>query len=136
MGRCAKMITTIHDPICGMNVDPERAGKSEYQSRPYYFCSAGCKTKFDAAPDRYLESSKVAALLQSNDRSAATDPVCGMRVDLLATAVTLEHEGKPFYFCSQGCADKFRNAPGKYLKHPELSGHSLIWSAPSISAHR
>ena len=42
------------DPICGMQVDEERAaGRSEYDGRAYYFCSAGCKEKFDADPGRY-----------------------------------------------------------------------------------
>lgn len=37
------------DPVCGMTVDPERAaGKSERGGEIYYFCSKGCKEKFDA----------------------------------------------------------------------------------------
>jgi Cu+-exporting ATPase len=37
-----------------MEVDPANAAaKSEYQGRTYYFCSAGCKRKFDADPTRY-----------------------------------------------------------------------------------
>ncbi|HEX6625849.1 MAG TPA: heavy metal translocating P-type ATPase [Pyrinomonadaceae bacterium] len=37
------------DPVCGMKVDPGReAGTSERDGVRYYFCSAGCKTKFDA----------------------------------------------------------------------------------------
>ncbi len=43
------------DPVCGMKVDPEKAGpRSVYAGRDYYFCGAGCKKKFDAAPDSYL----------------------------------------------------------------------------------
>jgi len=38
------------DPVCGMTVDPARAaGVSEREGVRYYFCSAGCKQKFDAA---------------------------------------------------------------------------------------
>ena len=37
------------DPICGMTVDPARAaGVSERDGQTYYFCSKGCKEKFDA----------------------------------------------------------------------------------------
>jgi Cu+-exporting ATPase len=37
------------DPICGMTVDTEKAaGKSERDGQTYYFCSLGCKDKFDA----------------------------------------------------------------------------------------
>jgi Cu+-exporting ATPase len=43
------------DPVCGMEVDPEHAaGKSELGGTTYYFCSPGCKQKFDANPAAYL----------------------------------------------------------------------------------
>ena len=45
------------DPVCGMTVD-RRAGKptSTYDGRTYYFCGEGCKAKFDAEPDRYVDA--------------------------------------------------------------------------------
>ncbi|HVV62834.1 MAG TPA: heavy metal translocating P-type ATPase [Pseudolabrys sp.] len=43
------------DPVCGMSVDPHMAKhRAEYRGHPYYFCSAGCRTKFVADPQRYL----------------------------------------------------------------------------------
>jgi Cu+-exporting ATPase len=43
------------DPVCGMQVDPaSAAGHSEYAGETYYFCSTGCKQKFDAAPERFI----------------------------------------------------------------------------------
>jgi Cu+-exporting ATPase len=46
---------TETDPVCGMKVDPHNAKhRHEHQGRPYYFCSAGCRTKFIADPDKYL----------------------------------------------------------------------------------
>ena len=44
------------------------------------------------------------------------DPVCGMEVDPSKAAASVEHEGVTVYFCSQGCAAKFRAAPQDYLK--------------------
>ncbi|HVV93847.1 MAG TPA: heavy metal translocating P-type ATPase [Hyphomicrobiales bacterium] len=42
------------DPVCGMTVDPTRSPHSaEHGGRLYHFCSAGCRTKFVAAPERY-----------------------------------------------------------------------------------
>lgn len=42
------------DPVCGMQVEEsEAAGQSEHQGRTYYFCSSGCKDKFDANPEDY-----------------------------------------------------------------------------------
>jgi Cu+-exporting ATPase len=37
-----------------MQVDEgSAAGKSEHAGRTYYFCSAGCKQKFDSDPENY-----------------------------------------------------------------------------------
>lgn len=45
----------VTDPVCGMTVDPkEAAGKSQHGQDTIYFCSASCKTKFDADPHKYL----------------------------------------------------------------------------------
>ena len=46
------------DPVCGMTVDPAKArgGSFEHAGTTYYFCSAGCRTKFAADPDGWLKS--------------------------------------------------------------------------------
>ena len=45
---------TVKDPVCGMNVNPETAQhKAIVGGQPYYFCSAGCRTKFLADPVKY-----------------------------------------------------------------------------------
>jgi Cu+-exporting ATPase len=50
------------DPVCGMTVDPHTAKhRAEYRGHPYYFCSAGCKTKFTADPQKYLSKQEKAA---------------------------------------------------------------------------
>lgn len=43
------------DPVCHMKVDPARsAGSSVHGGQTFHFCSAGCKSKFDADPHKYL----------------------------------------------------------------------------------
>ena len=45
----------VRDPVCGMSVDPHKTPhRHEHRGHTYYFCSAGCKTKFAAGPDKYL----------------------------------------------------------------------------------
>ena len=52
----------VKDPVCGMMVDPHTTEhKAEHAGRPYYFCSAGCRSKFLADPDRYLDPDVAAA---------------------------------------------------------------------------
>ncbi|WP_368911715.1 heavy metal translocating P-type ATPase [Taklimakanibacter deserti] len=53
---------TVKDPVCGMNVNPETAKhKTTHHGEAFYFCSAGCKTKFEADPERYLAPQKAEA---------------------------------------------------------------------------
>lgn len=43
------------DVVCGMDVDPESvAATSEYEGETFYFCSEGCKRRFDQDPERYV----------------------------------------------------------------------------------
>ena len=45
----------VIDPVCGMTVDPHTTlHRHTHQGRPYYFCSAGCRAKFAADPQKYL----------------------------------------------------------------------------------
>ncbi|MFO0993436.1 MAG: heavy metal translocating P-type ATPase [Hyphomicrobiales bacterium] len=49
----------VIDPVCGMTVDPAATPhKAEYQGQDYYFCAAGCRTKFIANPGKYLGKSE------------------------------------------------------------------------------
>lgn len=46
------MATTVHDPVCHMDIDPAiAAGTSAYKGQTYYFCSLGCKKSFDKEPE-------------------------------------------------------------------------------------
>src|SRR3984957_14270657 len=43
------------DPVCGMTVDPAKnPHRPVYAQRTYQFCSAGCRGKFAADPEKYL----------------------------------------------------------------------------------
>jgi P-type Cu+ transporter len=47
------------DPVCGMSVDPATSThRSEHRSQTFHFCSAGCRTKFEADPGKYLNNTK------------------------------------------------------------------------------
>jgi Cu+-exporting ATPase len=50
------------DPVCGMAVDPHTAKhRHAHHGHTYYFCSAGCRAKFAADPERYLDKDARAA---------------------------------------------------------------------------
>jgi Cu+-exporting ATPase len=47
------------DPVCGMEVDEEKAAaKSEHKGKTYYFCAPGCKKAFDKEPEKYLKAQR------------------------------------------------------------------------------
>ncbi len=47
------------DPVCAMEVDEQTASwKSQYQDKTYYFCSQGCKDKFEKEPEKFLPETK------------------------------------------------------------------------------
>jgi len=49
----------VIDPVCGMTVDPHKTQhRHQHQGHTYYFCSAGCRTKFAADPAKYLDPDK------------------------------------------------------------------------------
>ncbi|GLQ51329.1 heavy metal translocating P-type ATPase [Dyella flava] len=44
------------DPVCGMSVDPATTPhRAEHEGHTHYFCAAGCKQKFIAHPEFYLQ---------------------------------------------------------------------------------
>jgi YHS domain-containing protein len=53
-----------HDPICGREVDPSDASSTEYRKRRYYFCSSGCKARFEKQAEklRLQELARMGAL--------------------------------------------------------------------------
>jgi Cu+-exporting ATPase len=91
------------DPVCGMTVDPESATlKAEHGGQTYYFCSAGCRTKFTANPAKYLDPELIRAAADAQPKDAiytcpmhpeirqvgpGSCPICGMALEpLVATS--------------------------------------------------
>lgn len=97
----------VRDPVCGMQVTPEKAAASAvHDGKTYYFCCPACLEKFRANPAPYLPTE--------------TDPVCGMRVASARAAAKVEQDGKTYFFCCTGCAEKFSARPEQYLR-PSLA---------------
>jgi len=54
---------------------------------------------------------------QNNLKKDAIDPVCGMQINSDSFSAT--HNGKVYYFCSQGCKDRFKAEIDRYSKGNE-----------------
>ena len=48
-------VATVKDPVCGMSVDPATAkNRTTYNEQDFFFCSGGCRERFDAEPEKFL----------------------------------------------------------------------------------
>jgi P-type Cu+ transporter len=94
----------VKDPVCGMMVDPHQTKhRAQYEGKPYYFCSAGCQSKFMAEPAKYVEPATARKAEpvpegtiytcpmhpQIRQVGPGSCPICGMALEpVLATAET------------------------------------------------
>jgi P-type Cu+ transporter len=65
-----------------------------------------------------------------NEVLTKIDPVCGMKVIPHTAAASVEHAGRTWYFCSQGCGTKFEASPGKYDGSQSVPPVSPLASGP------
>ena len=56
----------------------------------------------------------------------AIDPVCGMSIKPKEAEAASEYRGQTYYFCSQGCAGKFKADPEAYLAGTEAAGSERV----------
>ncbi|MEJ2790683.1 MULTISPECIES: heavy metal translocating P-type ATPase [unclassified Pseudoxanthomonas] len=98
--------THATDPVCGMKVDPlTTSHHAEHAGQAYHFCSAGCRTKFVADPERYLHPAAAAAAVPAGTQytcpmhpeivqdGPGTCPLCGMALEPMLPS--LDEEENP-----------------------------------------
>ncbi|WP_374589791.1 heavy metal translocating P-type ATPase [Novosphingobium sp.] len=83
----------VTDPVCGMSVDPRTSPHhAEHQGQDYHFCSAGCRTRFVADPERYLTPQDPVEVPEGTmwtcpmhpeirQNHAGACPICGMALE-------------------------------------------------------
>ena len=47
---------TARDPVCRLTISTDKAKSAVHDGEVYYFCSAECRDKFEAAPQSYVEA--------------------------------------------------------------------------------
>lgn len=46
----------VNDIVCGMRISQARAGDyAHFDSKDYFFCASGCKSKFELNPKKYIK---------------------------------------------------------------------------------
>jgi P-type Cu+ transporter len=78
--RMEPVAAPLKDPVCGMTVTKDSPHRAEHAGRPYWFCSAGCRTKFLAQPQKYL--GPVATPAEPIPAAAGTVYTCPMHPEI------------------------------------------------------
>ena len=67
-------MTTVIDPVCGMDVTPGDAagGSAEHAGTTYWFCNPGCRERFVADPARFLHPSEPSHVAPGSPRGKDT----------------------------------------------------------------
>ncbi len=68
----------IHDPVCGMEIDPKNAfAKREHMGQTFYFCSQSCVDQFDKNPHNYVMTSATTGFNPERTLTRIELPVSG-----------------------------------------------------------
>ena len=102
----ANATTAVIDPVCGMTVETLTAKhQAEHEGHTFYFCSAGCRTKFLADPIQYLKPNAALEPVpegtiytcpmhpQIRQAGPGSCPICGMALE--PETVTLDAGPNP-----------------------------------------
>jgi YHS domain-containing protein len=138
---------TVKDPVCGMNVNSEKAGEQgltlERNGKTYAFCSLECKEDFQRQGSQGVEAaagsppsdhaghrqpvqqSPSADTGHASKQQPVKDQICGMNVNPDTARdldLTFEVDGQTYYFCSEECKEEFRRL-GPQAKASSTPGH-------------
>ena len=58
-----------------------------------------------------------------------TDPVCGMTIAAQEAAATVDHGGRTYHFCAEGCARRFRENPAAFTDASAAGTPALLVAA-------
>ncbi len=73
----------VKDPVCGMEIEKENAAATtEWQGQTYYFCTPGCKEKFEENPQKYHQE-RVAGRETIGKTEKMLETAGGVRLQIL-----------------------------------------------------
>lgn len=112
MGTSISTHTTVRDPVCGMELAPERAATTRtHRGAVLHFCSNDCATTFDRNPTRYLTPASP---------TTGVPPGGTAPVRLALPMADLQQAGAPALKHTLGLV------PGVYRTHVNVKGQQLL----------
>src|SRR5579872_3816292 len=134
---------TVLDPVCSMRVDPAKTlQRFAFHGQDFFFCSAGCRSKFAADPDKYLDGGATSANRtkaqpdgtiytcpmhpEVRQVGPGTCPICGMALEPEAGAAADDGGGERAAMTLRLWVSALLAAPVVAL---DMGGHFGLWHA-------
>ncbi len=99
-------------------VTHRKKGLSVYYSLADPKIAEACQLIREFLTDQHKADADIAQLIASDEAQlypVVQDGVCGMRVSVSEAGATTKHDGRTYYFCGQGCQEKFLANSNKYV---------------------
>jgi P-type Cu+ transporter len=132
----------VLDPVCGMRVDPAKTPhRFAFRGRDFFFCSADCRSKFAADPEKYLGAAAAAKDIKAQpDGTIYTCPmhpqirqvgrghcpICGMALEPEAGTAAESDGGERAAMMRRLWISALLGAPVVAL---DMGGHVGLWQA-------
>jgi len=147
------------DPVCGMTVKPTTQHRATHGDREVLFCSAGCKAKFLADPEKYLEPGPAPVPAPAPAPGPAggrveytcpmhpeivrdapgSCPICGMALEPRVPALDagpdpeLRDMTRRFWIAAAFTIPLFAIAMGEMAGASILSGRARVWTELALA---
>ena len=122
----------MKDPVCGMDVNPVTARhKTLHNEKEYFFCSAGCLSKFQANPEKILSSPPTPMATKTMPSVLVTLGAPTSPQSAIAPSTGRSGKNTPAYICPM-CPEVHQLGPGPCPK----CGMALDPESPAPPANK
>lgn len=120
----AKAGKTVEQTVCPvMGGKINKALYVDANGKRIYVCCKGCIDKVKAEPSKYIKKLEAQGITVA--RTPVEQTLCPVMGGKINKALYVDSGGKRIYMCCEGCIDKLKADPAKYIKKLESQGITL-----------
>lgn len=117
----AKAEKTVEQTVCPvMDGKIDKALFVDFNGKRIYVCCEGCIDILKADPAKYIKKLETQEITLATTQVLQT--VCPVMDSKINKAMYVDFNGKRVYVCCEGCIDKVKADPAKYIKKLEAQG--------------
>ncbi len=116
--KAEKIVAQTVCPVMGGKIN--KALYVDSNGKRIYVCCEGCTDKIKADSGKYIKKLEAQGITLAVTPVAQT--VCPVMGGKINKALYVDSNGKRVYVCCEGCTDKIKADPGKYIKKLEAQG--------------